>query len=45
VSKEDYAAALRAHQAAVDETKTPQRDEAEAADSFEASCSLLEKCT
>ncbi len=31
VSKEDFAAALRAHQAAVDATKSPQRDEAEAA--------------
>jgi hypothetical protein len=31
VSKEDLAAALRAHQAAVDATKSPQRDEAEAA--------------
>jgi hypothetical protein len=30
VSKLDYAAALRAHQAAVDATKSPQRDEAEA---------------
>eukprot|EP00986_Skeletonema_menzelii_P004549 scaffold1561_cov129-Skeletonema_menzelii.AAC.2 len=30
VSKEDFAAALRAHQAAVDATKSPQRDEAEA---------------
>ena len=29
VSKEDLAAALRAHQAAVDETKSPQRDKAE----------------
>eukprot|EP00986_Skeletonema_menzelii_P015015 scaffold10835_cov153-Skeletonema_menzelii.AAC.4 len=28
VSKEDFAAALRAHQAAVDATKSPQRDEA-----------------
>eukprot|EP00984_Skeletonema_dohrnii_P005372 scaffold1890_cov86-Skeletonema_dohrnii-CCMP3373.AAC.4 len=28
VSKEDFAAALRAHQAAVDETKSPQREEA-----------------
>jgi TPR repeat protein len=30
-SKEDFAAALRAHQAAVDATKSPQREEAEAA--------------
>ncbi|KAK1734970.1 hypothetical protein QTG54_014430 [Skeletonema marinoi] len=30
VSKEDFAAALRAHQAAVDATKSPQRDVAEA---------------
>jgi|SaaInl74LU_5_DNA_1037368.scaffolds.fasta_scaffold16352_1 TPR repeat protein len=29
-SKEDFAAALRGHQAAVDATKSPQRDEAEA---------------
>ena len=29
VSKEDFAAALRAHKAAVDATKSPQRDEAE----------------
>ena len=29
VSKEDFAAALRAHQAAVDATKSPQRDAAE----------------
>ena len=29
VSKEDFAAALRAHKAAVDETKSPQREEAE----------------
>mmetsp|Transcript_35527 Transcript_35527/g.72674 ORF Transcript_35527/g.72674 Transcript_35527/m.72674 type:complete len:85 (+) Transcript_35527:2-256(+) len=28
VSKEDFAAALRAHQAAVDATKSPQRDAA-----------------
>ena len=28
VSKEDFAAALRAHQAAVDATKSPQREEA-----------------
>ena len=28
VSKEDFAAALRAHQAAVDAMKSPQRDEA-----------------
>ena len=32
VSKEDFAAALRAHQAAVDATKSPQREEADAAD-------------
>ena len=31
VSKEDFAAALRAHQAAVDATKSPQREAAEAA--------------
>jgi TPR repeat protein len=31
VSKEDFAAALRGHQAAVDATKSPQRDEAELA--------------
>ena len=31
VSKEDFAAALRAHQAAVDATKSPQREEAAAA--------------
>ncbi len=31
VSKEDFTAALRAHQAAVDATKSPQRDAAEAA--------------
>ena len=30
VSKEDFAAALRAHQAAVDSTKSPQREAAEA---------------
>jgi TPR repeat protein len=30
VSKEDFAAALRAHQAAVDAAKSPQREEAEA---------------
>jgi hypothetical protein len=30
VSKEDFAAALRGHQAAVDATKSPQREEAEA---------------
>ena len=29
VSKDDYAAALRGHQAAVDATKSPQREEAE----------------
>jgi DNA-binding GntR family transcriptional regulator len=29
VSKEDYAAALRGHQAAVDATKSKQRDAAE----------------
>ena len=29
ISKEDFAAALRAHQAAVDATKSPQREEAE----------------
>jgi TPR repeat protein len=31
ISKEDFAAALRAHQAAVDATKSPQREAAEAA--------------
>ena len=31
VSKEDFAAALRAHQAAVDATKSPQREATEAA--------------
>ena len=30
VSKENFAAALRAHQAAVDATKSPQREEADA---------------
>jgi TPR repeat protein len=30
VSKEDFAAALRAHQSAVNATKSPQREEAEA---------------
>eukprot|EP00984_Skeletonema_dohrnii_P034308 scaffold33524_cov99-Skeletonema_dohrnii-CCMP3373.AAC.6 len=34
VSKEDFAAALRAHQAAVDATKSPQRDAAEALKKF-----------
>ena len=29
VDKEDLAAALRAHKAAVDETKSPQREEAD----------------
>ena len=29
LSKENFAAALRAHQAAVDETKSPQREAAE----------------
>jgi len=37
VSKEDFAAALRAHQAAVDATKSPQRDAAEAFKKFCAS--------
>eukprot|EP00984_Skeletonema_dohrnii_P034284 scaffold33516_cov111-Skeletonema_dohrnii-CCMP3373.AAC.2 len=37
VSKEDFAAALRAHQAAVDATKSPQRDAAEALKKFRAS--------
>ena len=32
VSKDDLAAALRAHQAAVDATKSPQREAAEAAE-------------
>jgi hypothetical protein len=31
ISKEDYASALRGHQAAVDATKSPQREAAEAA--------------
>ena len=31
MSKEVYEAALRAHQAAVDATKSPEREEAEAA--------------
>ena len=31
LGKEDFAAALRAHQAAVDATKSPQRTEAEVA--------------
>ena len=31
ISKEDYADALRGHQAAVDATKSPQREAAEAA--------------
>ena len=31
VKKEDFAAALRGHQAAVDATKSPQRQAAEAA--------------
>eukprot|EP00984_Skeletonema_dohrnii_P006673 scaffold2374_cov78-Skeletonema_dohrnii-CCMP3373.AAC.4 len=30
IRKEDYAAALRAHQVAIDATKSPQREEAEA---------------
>ena len=30
VSKEDFAAALRCHKAAIDATKTPQREEAAA---------------
>jgi hypothetical protein len=30
VSKEDFAAALRGHQAAVDATKSPQREKGEA---------------
>ena len=30
VSKDEYAAALREYQAAVNETKSPERDEAEA---------------
>ena len=33
VSKEDFAAALRAHQAALHATKSPQREEAEAYES------------
>ena len=32
VSRDDLAAALRAHHAAVDATKSPQREEAEACD-------------
>eukprot|EP00984_Skeletonema_dohrnii_P005142 scaffold1813_cov134-Skeletonema_dohrnii-CCMP3373.AAC.11 len=31
VSKEDFASALRAHRAAIDDTKSPNRDEAKAA--------------
>ena len=34
VTKEEYAAALRAHQAAVDSTKSAERDEAEAYHNF-----------
>eukprot|EP00984_Skeletonema_dohrnii_P008708 scaffold3248_cov77-Skeletonema_dohrnii-CCMP3373.AAC.2 len=34
VSKEEFAAALRAHQAAVDATKSPQREKAAAADRY-----------
>ena len=30
LSKDDYAAALRVHQAAVDETKSPRREAADA---------------
>jgi len=37
VSKEDFAAALRAHQAAVEAAKSPQRDAAEALKKFRAS--------
>ncbi|KAK1734981.1 hypothetical protein QTG54_014441 [Skeletonema marinoi] len=47
VSKEDFAAALRAHQAAVDATKSPQRDAAEAFaekfDVYRSSKLLVEK--
>jgi hypothetical protein len=38
VSKEDFAATLRAHQAAADAMKNLQRDEAEAADGNECLC-------
>ncbi len=48
VSNEDLAAALRAHQAAVDETKSPQREAAERfiLEYAEGSCwrKLLERC-
>eukprot|EP00984_Skeletonema_dohrnii_P021170 scaffold10510_cov84-Skeletonema_dohrnii-CCMP3373.AAC.4 len=37
VSKDDFAAALRAHHAAVEATKSPQRDAAEASENFRAS--------
>jgi len=36
ISKEDFAAALRAHQAVVDATKSPQRDAAEATEKIRA---------
>eukprot|EP00984_Skeletonema_dohrnii_P008143 scaffold2987_cov77-Skeletonema_dohrnii-CCMP3373.AAC.1 len=36
VSKDEFAAALRGHQAAVDATKSPQRDAAEASEEFRA---------
>ena len=38
VSKEDFAAALRGHQAAVDATKSPQREEAAEFQKFLAGC-------
>ena len=37
VSKENLAAALRAHQAAVEETKSPQREAAEECGLFQSS--------
>ena len=37
VSKDEFAAALRAHQAAVDATKSPQRDAAKASEKFRSS--------
>ena len=45
VSKEDFAAALRAHQAAVDATKSPQREKGEAAKQrwrYRSKCSSTE---
>ena len=43
VSKEDFAAALRAHKAAVDATKSPQREAAERRDAIEAASSSRTK--